>query len=86
MFVLSLDIHKDTTGALDKLTNPMIKIMRELPKDVPNATHVAFTHNGICWEIGKSNFWFKISPLNVFHKIGQLRGHPHMISDFWLGR
>ena len=49
--MLSIDIHKDTTGALDKLTNPMIKIMREVPKDVPNATHVAFTHNGICWEI-----------------------------------
>ena len=29
----------------------MIEIMRELPDEAPNATHVALTHNGICWEI-----------------------------------
>ena len=47
----AIDIHRDVSGALDRINNPMIEIMQTLPTEVPNATHVAFTHNGICWEL-----------------------------------
>ena len=49
----AIDIHVDETPGLQykEVKNPMIEIMRELPDEAPNATHVALTHNGICWEI-----------------------------------
>ena len=49
----AIDIHVDETAGLQykEVKNPMIEIMRELPDEAPNATHVALTHNGICWEI-----------------------------------
>ena len=49
----AIDIHVDETAGSQykEVKNPMIEIMRELPDEAPNATHVALTHNGICWEI-----------------------------------
>ena len=49
----AIDIHVDETAGLQykEVKNPMIEMMRELPDEAPNATHVALTHNGICWEI-----------------------------------
>ena len=49
----AIDIHVDEKAGTQykEVKNPMIEIMRELPDEAPNATHVALTHNGICWEI-----------------------------------
>ena len=45
----AVDIHKDV-AFVDK-SNNMFDIMKNLPMEIPDSTHVALTHNGICWEV-----------------------------------
>ena len=45
----AVDVHRDM-AFVDK-SNPMLDVIKRLPVEIPDATHVALTHNGICWEV-----------------------------------